>query len=148
MTDPQTFSPPVVDGVDVDAVHDIVLHCPGVAGLGSGLLGGAATYLPGRRVDGIRVNPGVLEIEIQAKWGSRVDEIADGIRSALARVAPGRRIDITIADIVLPGEQPKARPVGAASASSPALDPPPPRPELPPAAADSDPTLGPESETR
>jgi hypothetical protein len=140
VTEPQAFSPPVVDGVDVDVVHDIVRRCDGVAALGSGLLGAAATYLPGRQVPGVRVNPGLLEIEVRAKWGARVDEIVDCIRSSLAYVAPGRRIDITIADIVLPGEQQEA--------SAAELDPPPPRPELPPAAADRATTSAPESENR
>ena len=149
MTEPQTFRPPVVDGVDVDVVHDIVLHCDGVAGLGSGLLGAAATYLPGRQVAGVRVNPGVLEIEVRAKWGMRVDEIVDCIRSSLASVAPGRRIDITIADIVLPGEQQEAPKPGDESAPAAELDSPPPRPELPPAADSATPSTAapvPESE--
>jgi hypothetical protein len=96
----------------------------------------------------VRVNPGVLEIEVRAKWGARVDEIVDCIRSSLAPVAPGRRIDITIADIVLPGEQQEASKPGNDSTPAAELDSPPPRPELPPAAADSATTSAPESENR
>lgn len=119
-------APAVVDGVDVDAVHEAVSACPGVAGLGSGVLGAFATYLPGRRVPGIRVNPAVIEIEVRVMWGPSAVGIARDIRTALAALVAGRRVDVTIADIQLPGEL--AEPAELEAAPS--------RLELPPAAAD------------
>jgi hypothetical protein len=93
----------VVEGVDVDAVHDAVVACTGVAGLGTGLPGSSATYLPGRRVPGVRVSPNAVELEIRAAWDSSAPQIFAEIQQVLAIVAPGRRIDVTIADIDVPG---------------------------------------------
>lgn len=97
----------VVEGVDVDAVHDAVAACTGVAGLGSGRPGSSATYLPGRRVPGVRVSPEGLELEIRAAWDSSAPQIFAEIKQALAAIAPGRRIDVTIADIEGPGIGPE-----------------------------------------
>ena len=97
--DPRDPSSGVVEGVDVDAVHDAVAACTGVAGLGTSLPGSTATYLPGRRVPGVRVSPDAVELEIRAAWDSSAPQIFAEIKQALAVLAPGRRIDVTIADI-------------------------------------------------
>jgi hypothetical protein len=96
----------VVDGVDVDAVYNAVVGCPGVAGLGSWLPGAIATYLPGRRVPGVRVSPGLVELEVRTLWGSSAVQVAASIRRALARVVSDRPVDVTISDIELPDEPP------------------------------------------
>ncbi|MFC7759975.1 hypothetical protein ACFQY4_19605 [Catellatospora bangladeshensis] len=61
---------PLVDGVDVDAVAGAARACPGV----DDLLGGfpeVATYLPGRRVTGVRITDDTVELCLRADWGSR-----------------------------------------------------------------------------
>ena len=94
----------IVDGVDVDAVHDLVALCPGIAGVGSGLPGAMATYLPGRRIPGVRVNPDSIELEVSIRWESSAEQVAALLRSRLGRLVAGRRIDVTFVDIELPRE--------------------------------------------
>ena len=107
MTQPEPAGT-IVDGVDIDAVHAAVSNCPGVAGVGSGTLAALTTYLPGRRIPGIRINPESIELEIVANWDATAAAIGRHIRAAIAGLVSGRRVDITIADIVLPDEQPPA----------------------------------------
>lgn len=96
----------VVDGVDVDAVHEAVARCPAIAGVGSTLPGAVATYLPGRRVLGVRVNGDLIELEVCTRWGVPATEVAAQVRSALRSLASGRRIDVTFIDIELPESEP------------------------------------------
>ncbi|WP_432994743.1 hypothetical protein [Dactylosporangium sp. CA-233914] len=92
----------VVHGVDVAAVAAAVRACPAVVGLHAGPRGGPATYLPGRQVDGVRVTPQTLQIAIRARWGVPAAEVAAQIRHALRALAPGRRVDVVIADVTDP----------------------------------------------
>jgi hypothetical protein len=90
----------MVDGVDIDAVHRAVAACAGVSSVGSGSVAALTTYLPGRRVPGVRINPDSVELEIVAEWGSTAAGVSNEIRQALVGLTNGRPIDITIADIV------------------------------------------------
>jgi hypothetical protein len=92
----------MVDGVDIDAVHAAIAGCPGVSSVGSGTVASLTTYLPGRRVAGIRVGPDTLEVEIVALWGTTAHELDTHIRQVLAPLVSDHRIDITVADIDLP----------------------------------------------
>jgi hypothetical protein len=106
----------VVDGVDVDAVADAVRACPAVADLHGGRPGGPATYLPGRQVDGVRVEPHALEVQVRARWGVPAVEVAAQIRLALRALVPARRVDVVIADLTDPAVAPPEldRPAGGA----------------------------------
>lgn len=112
MTDPHRAGhgvSAVVDGVDVDAVAAAVLACSTVARLSGGLLGEAATYLPGRRVRGVvvREHPAVgqtnLDVRVVAVYGPTMSEVADQVRRAVALAAPGRTATVAIDDIDVPG---------------------------------------------
>jgi hypothetical protein len=92
----------VIDGIDVDDIYAEVIACPGVAGLGSGMIGELATYLPGRRVPGIRVTPELVQLEICARWGPSAQQIGAQIWAALASVVTDRPIEIAITDISPP----------------------------------------------
>ncbi|MEV8517981.1 hypothetical protein [Dactylosporangium sp. NPDC051484] len=92
----------VVDGVDIDAVAVTVRACPGVDDLYSGRPGGPATYLPGRQVYGVRVDPHMLEVQVRARWAVPAVEVAAQIRHALRALAPARRVDVIIADLTDP----------------------------------------------
>jgi hypothetical protein len=94
--------PQAVEGVDVDALAGLIGACPSVARLGGPWPGAAATYLPGRRVAGLRIAPDRLDVEVVARWGFSVADIVTDIRRAAAAVAPGRRVDVTVADVELP----------------------------------------------
>lgn len=84
-----------------DLVRDAVLAVPGVARLHGGAFGEAATYLPGRTVEGVRVRPGSTEVHIVLSWGSPVRGTADAVRAAATAVT-GTVIDVTIQDVAAP----------------------------------------------
>ena len=94
-----------VEGVNVDALAGLVGTCPSVARLGSPRPGGTTTYLPGRRVAGLRISSDRIDVEVVARWGFAVTDVAADIRRAVATVAPGRRVDVSIADVELPGSE-------------------------------------------
>lgn len=92
----------LVEGIDVDAVAAAVRSCPAVDDLDSGLPGGAVTYLPGRRVPGIRIGADRIEVHVRAVWNQPVGRVADQIRQSLASLAGGRPVDVTLTDIAEP----------------------------------------------
>ncbi len=81
----------------------MVLECPAVAALDAEVPGSPTTYLPGRRVAGISIGERNVSVQVRMRWGTTADVLNQQIRVALAPIAAGRRIDITIADIALPG---------------------------------------------
>lgn len=100
--------------VDAEAVAGAARACRGV----EALLGGfpeVATYLPGRRVLGVRVTPRVVEIQLRAAWGIPAPEVAAGVQAAVAPLAPGRAVDVTVGAVGDPPEvaQPAGAPVPA-----------------------------------
>lgn len=95
-------SVPAVTEVDTDAVATAVMACPHVAGLSAGTVEEVATYLPGRRVQGIRVRDEAVEIHIVARWGPPLPEVATEVRQAVSGLAGGRPIMVSIEDVVLP----------------------------------------------
>jgi hypothetical protein len=104
----------VVDGVDVDRVAAAVRGCPAVADLLGGPPTGAATYLPGRRIDGIAVTAGTVLVQVRSRWVASA-ELAVQVRAAVAVVAPRHRVDVVVADI----EDPPAAPPPTATPATP-----------------------------
>lgn len=96
----------VVDGVDVDAVAGAARSRAAVAGLHGGSPGEIATYLPGRRVVGVRVAPDAVLVAVCARWGVPAVEVAAQIRTAVGPLAPGRRVDVMLADVTDPPARP------------------------------------------
>ncbi len=96
--------------VDPDAVADAALSCPGVARMSGGVVGEVATYLPGRRVVGVRVTDGEVEVHIVARWGLPVTEVADAVHQAVRPVTAGLRSSVFVEDVDLPAEE--ASPTG------------------------------------
>lgn len=116
----------LVDGIDVDAVAAAVRGCPAVDDLDGGRLGGVATYLPGRRVPGIRIEPDRIEVHVRGVWDQPVNLLAQQVRAALATLNGGRIIDVVLTDVADPGQarrlpSPGAEPGGGAA--SPAATP-------------------------
>jgi hypothetical protein len=89
----------VVDGVDVDAVATAVRACPAVEDLDGGRWGEVATYLPGRRVPGVRVAADAVLVQVRGRWGVPAVEVATRIRRILAALVAGRRVDVVLADL-------------------------------------------------
>jgi hypothetical protein len=94
----------VVDGVDVDRVAAAVAACPAVARLTGGR-SGLGTYLPGRRVPGVVVResaalgPPTVEVQVVARYGPAMGEVARQVRAALAALLPGGVVDVIIDDV-------------------------------------------------
>lgn len=91
--------------VEPDAVVAAALACPHVAAMSSGLAGEVATYLPGRRVPGLRLTDQEVELHIVAKWGPSLPEVADAVRKAVAPVTGGLPTSVYVEDIEVPDEQ-------------------------------------------
>jgi hypothetical protein len=102
----------IVDGVDVDIVAAAVCRCSGVEDLLDGPPAAAATYLPGRRVNGVRVDSEVVAVQVRARWGYSVPEIAAQIQAATASLTPRHRVDVIVADVGDPPPLPTAKPTG------------------------------------
>jgi len=77
-------------------VADAVTGCPGVASLTSRAI---ATYLPGRRIEGVDVDGDTVRIGLVVRWDHTVTEVATDVRRAVAPLVGGRPIDISVEDI-------------------------------------------------
>lgn len=77
---------------------------PGVHGLHGGMFGESATYLPGRRVAGIRRTDEGTEVHVTLLYGYPVRETANAVRLAVAAIVPGP-VHVTIEDVVPAGPE-------------------------------------------
>lgn len=82
-----------------DRVAAAVSRVPGVVGLHGGAFGEAATYLPGRRVAGVRLTDAVAEVHITVVYGTPVDETAEKVRAAVTPLVT-TPVDVRVEDIV------------------------------------------------
>ncbi len=89
---------------DLEAVAAAALGSPLIAGLTGGGLGEVATYLPGRRIVGVRQVDGTIEVHVVAKWGRPLPEVADVVRAAVAPHAGDVPVAIFVDDIEVPEE--------------------------------------------
>lgn len=87
--------------IDVDEVVQRVLSCPSVARMAPGTAVEVATYLPGRRVPGVRLVDGAVEVHVVAHYGRPLPEVADEVRRALASTVGEQRVEIFIDDLDL-----------------------------------------------
>jgi hypothetical protein len=99
---------------DADAIASVTRRCPAVADLHGGGLVQVATYLPGRRVDGVRVEDDRVLVSVVAAWGMPLIALTEQVRAAVTPLAGGRRVDVHVADIRLPGEETLALPPAGA----------------------------------
>lgn len=90
--------------IDVDLVAVAVRACPLVADLHGGPFGEVATYLPRRRVIGIRATVTALEIHVIGRFPAAALQLAAQVRVAVAPWAGGLPVDVVLEDILLPGE--------------------------------------------
>jgi hypothetical protein len=82
-----------------EAVADAVSACPGVVRLGTASAVEVATYLPGRRVHGVRLRDDAVEVHVVARPGTVLPELADAIRRAVTAVVPAPTVDVYIDDL-------------------------------------------------
>ncbi len=91
--------PPSAGGQLADAVAAAAGGVAGVAGLHGGAFGEVATYLPGRRVTGVRLRDQVAEVHVVITWGSHPLTVARQVQAAVAPLV-GTPVHVTVQDIV------------------------------------------------
>lgn len=92
-------SVPAQHTYDVDAIAAVTLACPAVAELHGGGPRVVATYLPGRRVVGVRVEDHRVLVSIVLAYGVPVRSLERQVRTALAPHVEGRSVDVHVADV-------------------------------------------------
>ncbi len=112
---PRTFAAaeppaPAEPGTDADHLAAAVMASPLVAGLHGGAFGEVATYLPGRQITGIRITDSDLEVHVVGRFPATAAEIAAQVRAAAAPWGRGLPINVTIADLAVPGRPVAAQP--------------------------------------
>lgn len=90
---------------EIDAVAAVVGSCTGVSGLDGGPFGEVTSYLPGRVVPGVAVDDSRIRVRVRSAWGVPAPDLAALVTAALAPLAAGRPVDVTIADIDDPPAQ-------------------------------------------
>jgi hypothetical protein len=97
----------------LDGLAETLLASPHISALSEGVFGTVASYLPGRRIPGLRVLPdGRLEVHVVMAWGSTVDDV----EATLLRTFddPGELAHLVIEDVAAPAnESGPALPAGA-----------------------------------
>lgn len=93
----------------VDTLVEAVLGLPGVVALHAGALGEVATYLPGRRVPGVRVRDGVVDVHVVLTDSEPLRTTAGAVRAAVAALLPGAAVDVTVEGVRHAGEPSRGR---------------------------------------
>lgn len=121
---PTSVSP---SGVDPDAIAAAVLACSTVAGLSGGIAGEVATYLPGRRVTGLRIDDTTVTVHVVGRYGPTMTEISNQVTRAVTPLAGGRTVGVVIEDLEVGGvggrpdapPSPRSAPAGDPLTASP-----------------------------
>jgi len=74
------------------------LSVPGVAVLHGGEFGTVATYLPGRRVTGVRIDDSGCSVHVTVRYPADLFAVADAVRTAV-RAIVDTPVDVTIEDL-------------------------------------------------
>lgn len=99
--------------VDADGVASAVTTCPAVVSLSGGAFGQVATYLPGRRVIGVRICAESVDVHVVGVYGIPIAILAAQVRSAAASHARGRAVNVWVDDVRTPEELPRSLPGGS-----------------------------------
>jgi hypothetical protein len=85
------------------ALADRIDGAPSVARRSGGPFGSVAAYLPGDRIEGLRLLEGdALEIHVVMRWESTVDEVEREVLDAARELWPSDAVNLVIDDIALP----------------------------------------------
>lgn len=80
-----------------------VLAVPGVAALHPGMFGEVGTYLPGRRIAGIRITDHTIDVHLVVAFGVPVRDTAAAVRATAAALHPGTTVNVTVEDVAPAG---------------------------------------------
>jgi uncharacterized alkaline shock family protein YloU len=86
---------------DAEAVQAAVRSVSSVVDLVGGMAG-VATFLPGRRVDGVRLTPGEVEIHIAAGYDVPLPAVAQQVRERVLPLVGRRAVSVYIDDVRQP----------------------------------------------
>lgn len=84
---------------EAEAVSATVRSCPAVVDLAGGDFGEVATYLPGKRITGVRVTDDRIDVHLVGRYGIPIPALAAEVRTALTHLARGRAVDIRVEDL-------------------------------------------------
>jgi hypothetical protein len=89
-----------------ERIAAVVTSHPSVARLHAGTFGEVATYLPGRRLMGVRIGTGdePVELGVVLVLDRPIPDVVRALRREVALMCGGAPVDITVADVELPGE--------------------------------------------
>lgn len=88
-----------VHDTDADTAAGIARAVPGVTGLHPGMFGEVGTYLPGRRVPGVRVTDNAIDLHLVVASDASVRHTAAAVRQAVSEAFPAAAVNVTIEDI-------------------------------------------------
>lgn len=88
-------------GLLAAAIADRVRGHPSVVGLHGGPHGTVASYLPGRRVEGVLIDPadGSVQLSVVLRLGDRLPEVVADLRRQVVAVTGPVPVNITVADV-------------------------------------------------
>lgn len=92
-----------------DRVAASVLAVPGVHDLHGGVMGEVATYLPGRRVNGVRLREDETHVHLVLAWDAPVAITTAAVRAQVAEIVPGA-VHVAVEDVAAPSARPVAVP--------------------------------------
>lgn len=92
-----------------DRVAAAVLSVPGVHDLHGGVLGEVATYLPGRRVTGVRLRDGETHVHLVLSWDAPVAITTAAVRAQVGDLVPGA-VHVSVEDVAGPSADPLSVP--------------------------------------
>lgn len=84
---------------DAERIAAAVTAVKGVAGLHAGMFGEVATYLPGRRVSGIRIGSDRVDVHVSLALDAPVRPTATAIQRAVAEISD-LPVDVTVEDLL------------------------------------------------
>jgi uncharacterized alkaline shock family protein YloU len=82
-----------------DRIAAAILAVPGVVGLHAGMFGEVATYLPKRRVSGVRIASDSVEVHVSVSIDAPLRATASAIRRAVAPLT-ALPVNVTVEDVV------------------------------------------------
>lgn len=88
-------------GLLAAAIADRVRGHPSVVCLHGGPYGAVASYLPGRRVEGVLIDPwdGSVQLSVVIRLGARLPEVVADLRRQVVAVTGQVPVHITVADV-------------------------------------------------
>ncbi|SHK61918.1 hypothetical protein SAMN05443637_10921 [Pseudonocardia thermophila] len=101
MAGPDPASPAPDPAELAERVAAAVIRVPGVVALHPGAYGDVLTYLPGRRLAGVRIGRPSEPVEVGLVVGldRPIPDVVVDVRAAVAGVCGDRPVDVTVADV-------------------------------------------------